>query len=72
MTAGRSKKKCVFCIEKVDYVDYKDIRLLRRFISQYGRIVPRYYSGVCLKHQKRLSNAIKLAREMALLSYVAK
>ena len=39
-------------------------------MSQYGRIVPRYYSGVCLKHQKRLSNAIKLAREMALIGYV--
>ncbi len=44
--------------------------MLRRFISQYGRIVPRYYSGVCLQHQKRLSNAIKLGREMALLAYV--
>ncbi|MBI2453914.1 30S ribosomal protein S18 [Candidatus Peregrinibacteria bacterium] len=70
MTAGRSKKKCGFCIEKVDYVDYKNIRLLRRFLSQYGRIVPKYYSGVCLKHQKEVSRAVKVAREMALLAYV--
>lgn len=70
MTAGRSKKKCGFCAEKITYIDYKNIRLLRRFMSQFGRIVPKYYSGVCLKHQKKLSNAIKRAREMALLLYV--
>lgn len=70
MTAGRSKKKCGFCAEKIKHIDYKSLRLLRRFISQYGRIVPKYYSGVCLIHQKRLSRAIKLAREMALLQYV--
>lgn len=70
MTAGRSKKKCGFCAEHVDYLDYKNITMLRRFMSQYGRIVPRYYSGVCLVHQKRLAHAIKLAREMALLPYV--
>lgn len=70
MTAGRSKKKCGFCAEKINYIDYKNLRLLRRFLSRYSRIVPKYYSGVCLKHQKRLSNAIKIAREMALLHYV--
>lgn len=70
MTAGRSKKKCAFCAEKIIDIDYKNIRLLKRFISQYGRIVPRYYSGVCLQHQKRVSGAIKLAREMAMLAYV--
>lgn len=70
MTAGRSKKKCGFCSEKITYIDFKNIGLLRRFISQYGRIVPKYYSGVCLKHQKDLSNSIKRAREMALLAYV--
>lgn len=70
MTAGRSKKKCAFCREKVEYIDYKNVRLLRRFVSQYGRIVPRYYSGVCLQHQKKVSRSVKLAREMALLAYV--
>lgn len=70
MTAGRSKKQCAFCAEKFEDIDYKNVKMLRRFMSQYGRIVPRYYSGVCLKHQKRLANAVKLAREMALLRYV--
>lgn len=70
MTAGRSKKKCPFCAEKIEYIDFKNIPVLRRFISQYGRIVPKYYSGVCLQHQNRLSNAIKIAREMALVGYV--
>ncbi len=70
MTAGRSKKKCGFCTEQIDHVDYKNTRLLRKFVSQYGRIVPRYYSGVCLKHQKKMASAIKLSREMALLPYV--
>lgn len=69
MTAGRSKKKCGFCAEKVNYIDYKNLRLLKRFMSQYGRIVPKYYSGVCLKHQKRVASGVKLAREMALLPY---
>ncbi|MFA6521110.1 MAG: 30S ribosomal protein S18 [Candidatus Gracilibacteria bacterium] len=70
MTAGRSKKKCGFCRDKVDYVDYKNLKLLKKFLSQYGRIVPKYYSGNCLVHQKRVANAIKLAREMALMPYV--
>lgn len=70
MTAGRSKKPCTFCIDKVNYVDYKNLWLMRRFISQYGRIVPRYYSGNCVFHQKRMSRAIKLAREVALIPYV--
>ncbi|MEK9133155.1 MAG: 30S ribosomal protein S18 [Patescibacteria group bacterium] len=70
MTAGRSKKKCPFCADKIDYIDYKNLRMLKKFMSQYGRVVPKYYSGVCLIHQKRVANAIKLAREMALLPYV--
>lgn len=70
MTAGRSKKRCNFCEEKVNHIDYKNIPLLRKHMSQYGRITPKYYSGVCLKHQKRMSRAIKVAREMALLPYV--
>lgn len=70
MTAGRSKKKCGFCGEKVEYVDYKNVKLLRKFMSQYGRIVPKYYSGNCLVHQKQVAHAIKLAREMALMPYV--
>lgn len=63
-------RKCKFCIEQVDYVDYKNLRVLRKYISQYMKIVPRYYNGNCMKHQKRLSNAIKKARIMALLPFV--
>lgn len=72
MTAGRSKKKCGYCAEKIEYIDFKNIRLLKRFISQYGKIVPRYYSGVCVAHQKRLANAVKLAREVAMLPYTGR
>lgn len=70
MTAGRPKKPCSFCIDQVDYIDYKNLGLLHQFLSQYGRIVPRYYSGNCLFHQKRLARAIKLAREIALIPFV--
>jgi small subunit ribosomal protein S18 len=70
MTAGRSKKACPFCEQKNPSIDYKDLRLMRLFMSQYGRIVPRYYSGVCLQHQKKLAFAVKRAREMAIVPYV--
>lgn len=52
------------------YIDYKDVELLRGYLTVFGRIVPRYYSGVSLQQQKRLALAIKRAREMALLPYV--
>lgn len=51
------------------YVDYKNLKYLKKFISKYGKIVPRYYTGVSLKHQKQLAKAIKNARRMALLPY---
>ncbi|KKU79088.1 MAG: 30S ribosomal protein S18 [Candidatus Peregrinibacteria bacterium GW2011_GWA2_47_7] len=70
MTAGRSLKPCIFCIEKINYVDYKNLGVLRFFISRYGKIIPRYYTGVCLRHQKRVTRAIKRAREMAILPFV--
>lgn len=70
MTAGRSKKPCNLCKRHVEYIDYKNLKLLKRFLSQYGRIVPKYYSGNCLWHQKRVARAIKLARESALLPYI--
>jgi small subunit ribosomal protein S18 len=63
------KKVCTFCI-KGEEVDYKDIAKLSRFISDKGKILPRRNTGLCAKHQRRLSIAIKRAREMALLPYV--
>ncbi|MGI8961115.1 MAG: 30S ribosomal protein S18 [Bryobacteraceae bacterium] len=68
----RRKKVCRFCVEKIDDINYKDLRLLSSFISERGKITPRRISGVCTPHQKRLSEAIKQARNIALLSFAAK
>ncbi len=70
--ARRAKKKvCMFCMDKVDTIDYKDTAKLRRFISEKGKIVPRRISGNCAKHQRQLTVAIKRARTIALLPFVA-
>ena len=70
--AKRAKKKvCVFCVDKVEHIDYKDTAKLRRFISEKGKIVPRRISGNCAKHQRQLTVAIKRARTIALLPFVA-
>jgi small subunit ribosomal protein S18 len=68
----RRKKVCRFCVDKVDDINYKDVRLLSSFISERGKITPRRISGVCTPHQKRLSEAIKQARSIALLPFAAK
>lgn len=65
------KKVCVFCVDHVDDIDYKDVAKLRRFITEKGKILPRRMSGVCAKHQRPLAVAIKRARVMALLPYKA-
>jgi ribosomal protein S18 len=66
------RKICIFCKEKMDYIDYKDIATLKRFISDKGKIKPRRVTGNCTQHQKLLSKAIKNAREMALIPYTAR
>lgn len=63
------RKYCAFCKDKIEYIDYKDINLLRRFMSDRGKIRPRRVTGTCAQHQRDLSVAIKRAREMALLPY---
>lgn len=63
------KKVCIFCADKVDWVDYKDINLLRRFQSDRGKIRARRVTGNCNQHQNEVANAIKTARELALLPY---
>jgi small subunit ribosomal protein S18 len=68
----RRKKVCRFCVEKVDDINYKDVRTLSNFISERGKITPRRISGVCTPHQKRLAEAIKQARNIALLPYATK
>lgn len=65
------KKHCYFCTEKIGYIDYKNLPLLRRFMLHI-RIQPRYYTGVCLIHQKKVAHAIKNARFIGLLPYVKK
>ena len=72
MKVRRAKKKvCVFCVDKVESIDYKDTGKLRKFISERGKIVPRRISGNCAKHQRQLTIAIKRARQIALLPFVA-
>jgi len=67
---GRRKKKvCVFTVEKIKYIDYKDTNRLRKFISERGKILPRRISGNCAKAQRMLTTAIKRSRHMALLPY---
>src|SRR6266852_1807167 len=67
----RRKKVCRFCVEKIDDINYKDVRLLGSFVAERGKIVPRRISGVCAPHQRRLSDAIKKARNIALLPFAA-
>ncbi len=65
----RRKKVCKFCVEKIDGINYKDVRLLAGFVSEAGKIVPRRLTGVCTPHQRRLSEAIKQARNIALIPF---
>ena len=67
---GRRKKRvCVFCTEKINEIDYKDVARLRKFTSERGKILPRRISGNCAKHQRALTLAIKRSRHMALLPF---
>ena len=65
------KKVCVFCQEKISYVDYKDTGLLRKFISDRGKIRARRVSGNCRQHQRDVAVAVKNSREVALLPYTS-
>ena len=71
-TQLQKEKYCYFCVNNVDYIDYKNNNILRRFISSYSKIVPRKRSNVCAKHQRKLAEAIKRARIMAILPFVTK
>ena len=65
----RRKKLCRFCVDKIDDINYKDVRLLSSFISERGKITPRRISGVCAPHQRRLAESIKQARNIALVPF---
>ncbi|MCP4649343.1 MAG: 30S ribosomal protein S18 [PVC group bacterium] len=65
------KRQCRFCLEKAQNIDYKDINRLAKFVTERGKIVPSRASGVCAKHQRKLAQAVKRARYVALLPYAA-
>lgn len=65
------RKVCRFCAEKSQLIDYKDLRTLRYFVSERGKIVPRRISGNCAEHQRKLTEAIKRSRNIALLPFAA-
>ena len=65
------KKVCTFCVEHIDEIDYKDVEKLKRFVSDKGKILPRRVTGTCAKHQRKVTEAIKRARTIAILPYTA-
>jgi small subunit ribosomal protein S18 len=67
----RRKKVCRFCVDRIDDINYKDVKLLMAFISERGRITPRRITGVCAPHQRRLGEAIKQARNIALVPFAS-
>ena len=73
MRGGRKghRKVCQFCVDKIEHIDYKDVARLRRCMSERAKILPRRVTGTCARHQRDLTTAIKRARQIALLPYVA-
>jgi small subunit ribosomal protein S18 len=67
----RRRKICKFCADKIDYVDYKDVKLLSAFVPERGKILPRRMFGTCAEHQRKLTLALKRARNIALLPFTA-
>jgi small subunit ribosomal protein S18 len=67
----RRRKVCKFCSEKIDVIDYKDVRMVSEFVAERGKILPRRLTGTCSTHQRALSEAIKRARNIALLPFAA-
>ncbi len=67
----KRRKVCQFCVDKMNHVDYKDTARLRKYMSERGKILPRRTTGTCAQHQRNLTEAIKRARHIALLPYVA-
>jgi len=65
----RRKRVCKFCVEKIEYIDFKDVKMLQQFIPERGKILPRRISGTCALHQRKLQSAIKRARIAALLPF---
>jgi small subunit ribosomal protein S18 len=68
----QKRKVCIFCKDRIEYVDYKDMMTLRKFVSERGKIRARRVTGNCVQHQRDVALAVKSAREMALLPYSAR
>jgi len=66
------RKFCRFCSEKIEYIDYKNIKILRSYLTERGKVLPRRMTGTCAKHQRELSESIKRARSIALLAFAEK
>jgi small subunit ribosomal protein S18 len=66
------RKFCRFCSEKVEFIDYKNIKVLRNYLTERGKVLPRRMTGTCAKHQRELSESIKRARSIALLGFAEK
>ncbi|TET21988.1 MAG: 30S ribosomal protein S18 [Candidatus Cloacimonadota bacterium] len=66
-----SRRKCMFCEDRSKKIDYKDVELLKRFLTDRGKILPRRHTANCAKHQREIAKAIEMAREMAILPYGA-
>ena len=67
----RRKKVCQFCADNSEAIDYKDVEKLKKYVTERGKILPRRITGTCAKHQRELTTAVKRARIVALLPYVA-
>ena len=67
----RRPKVCRLCVDKIEGVNYKDVNLLQRFVTERGKIIPRRISGSCASHQRKITRAVKQARSIALLPFVA-
>ncbi len=66
----KKKKSCSLCADKIETIDYKDAAKLKRYLTEAGKIIPRRITGNCAKHQRMIANAVKKAREAAVISYV--
>ncbi len=70
MLKSRAKRICRFCENNVVHIDYRDEKQLLKFLSEQGKIIPKRISGTCAKHQRQLSRAVKIARQLALIPYI--
>lgn len=70
MDDKKKHKSCSFCIDKIDYVDYKDAAKIKRYLTEAGKIIPRRITGTCAKHQRMIASAVKRSREASVINYV--